>query len=1157
MPRPPKAHAAPGVPVKRRSTYYTSERVTAARHNVATYDWAATLRDEAVAGADTALQISDEQAWHQIPAQSIPRSITATLDRTIGSPITGDEIYDFGIYPWLAEPYTKPWKLTDPSSDYVFPTNDFAAFYASGLNSAGEFDRSLADESLLVNELYPDRGPTWGVDDGYGWIDENGIKWAFVAYYAHWFTWYKDTAVVHQAVNFLRDAFVYTGNLNYARRGLIMLDRVADLYPELSTSEYPMADGYFNADGHTNLGKAVGCEWEPYLVRDLTLAYDAFLPAIIDADHAGVLPVLASLAEQYPDLAPKDTIESVRANIEQNLLREIVPAVKEARIRSNFPLHQAAVAAAAVVLDHPAESNEWLDFLYASGGFQYNPYRVDGGDVYNRLVGLVDRDGFLDESSPAYNVMGLGNFDVLADLLQGYDSHPAESLYEHPKLRKMFEQRYSLAMLNAYQPHIGDSQFTGNPSLEFSNTAQALTKAFELYGKKEYAQTAVIQNGGTVDGLYSNVFATDVEGTQQRVQEILDSEGTLHLPAINLTGYGIAALRAGVGDRMRAAWMYYGRSLKHGHKDSLNLGYFGHGINFTPDLGHAAFGGKDRRRQEFTINTVAHNTVVVNAGPQVRKWDATPLGFAVTDRVHFAEVSSPNAYPDDVSVYRRAIATVAIDEDDAYLVDVFRVVGGTQHHYSFHGAEGTVSGVDLNLVPQDGGTYAGADVEVPDGSLAADPDASGFAWLINVERDEAPPRQFGLDWDIVDTWDVHPDPDPDLHMRLTMLTEVDDIALADGIPAQNRPGNPETLRYLIAARRSDGEYRYIEEDDPAVSFTGTWVRYTGSQPHGGAHRLSHPNTPDASVTVTWTGGRAQLLGSSGHSGQVHGLARAVLDGEDLGIVSFSRPSQVYQHVMFDTGEIPDGDHTLTLTATGEKGEHARPQDVGIRISFDALVIPPPELRSQFVSVIEPYLANPKIAAVERVAVRPMGGALAEHEAAAVKVTLASGRTDYVVSCTRPDVPLRVDNTIMCTGRFAVVSYDGAPTGRPSYTMLHDGDRVTPSVGGRVTAPAGTGTIVDFTRTMEIENSITVRFAGASPDLGDITGQYVYVENDGVRNATYLIHDATPLSDTDVRLDIGDATLIRSYVDEDDFEAGYVYDIAEGAAFRIPTTVERG
>jgi hypothetical protein len=37
------------------------------------------------------------------------------------------------------------------------------------------------------------------------------------------------------------------------------------------------------------------------------------------------------------------------------------------------------------------------------------------------------------------------------------------------------------------------------------------------------------------------------------------------------------------------------------------------------------------------------------------------------------------------------------------------------------------------------------------------------------------------------------------------------------------------------------------------------------------------------------------------------------------------------------------------------------------------------------------------------------------------------------------------------------------------------------------------------------------------------------------------------------LDIGDITVIRSYRDDDDFDAGYVYDVAVGAKASIPLT----
>src|SRR5690606_35987091 len=108
-----------------------------------------------------------------------------------------------------------------------------------------------------------------------------------------------------------------------------------------------------------------------------------------------------------------------------------------------------------------------------------------------------------------------------------------------------------------------------------------------------------------------------------------------------------------------------------------------------------------------------------------------------------------------------------------------------------------------------GGTYAGptvgynepfdADYSLPHNRYRG----SGFHYLTDVERDEAPPGAFAVEWNVRDTWGVLPAPQ-DIRLRLTMLTDTDEVALADGHPSNNRPGNPERLRYLIARRRVNG-----------------------------------------------------------------------------------------------------------------------------------------------------------------------------------------------------------------------------------------------------------------------------------------------------------------------------------------------------------------
>lgn len=111
--------------------------------------------------------------------------------------------------------------IFDPSSGMTFPTNDFGAYYEreSALDEQAIFRPELADRSLHVNELYPEKGPYWGVDDGFGWVDEHGSRYTFVAYYVHWFLWHENnTGMIQDLIDSFRDAYLLTGDI---RRQLI------------------------------------------------------------------------------------------------------------------------------------------------------------------------------------------------------------------------------------------------------------------------------------------------------------------------------------------------------------------------------------------------------------------------------------------------------------------------------------------------------------------------------------------------------------------------------------------------------------------------------------------------------------------------------------------------------------------------------------------------------------------------------------------------------------------------------------------------------------------------------------------------------------------------------------------------------------------------
>lgn len=787
---------------KRRSTYYPPQKVAAARENIQKYGWARQMRDEAAARADLYLGKGLDFLWRSVPSYTLPRSYG--VNQALGSPVTGHAIDSYGNYPYQADPLNDPWKIVDPSCGLRFPTNDFEAYYNSGLDEHGIFRKERADRTLLVNTLYPEKGPTWGVDDGFGWVDEHGNCYTFIAYYVHWFLWYR-TGLIDQALQACRDAYLYTGEVSYARAGIALLDRVADMYPQLDISVFDQGI-FLNSHGLTMLGKTIGSIWETELVKTFLSAYDAFYPAMDDPE---TVRFLSGGAAQYGHANPKTSGDAIRRNVEEGIVEQIYPAVKAAKIRGNDGMHQSALALAAVVYDTMPDTEEWLDFVFQSGTASQEG--VTGGNILAALVDEINRDGSGTEVAVLYNMLWLNGHRMTADILRHYDRYPHVKMYEHPKFKKMFTAFFPLIMLNRYTANMGDQGPTGMPGI-FLKIDDAI-RAFDEWGDPIFAQWSYFLNGNQADGIRQDIFTPDPEGIADRIRKVIAEHGPLQRSSVNLSGYGFAALRDGQGEAQRDVWMYYGRNRGHGHADNLNLGIYAFGLDLAPDLGYPEFAdARDMHRAQWVINTISHNTVVVDRRKQEEQWVAQPMHYDDSDGVKLIDAQAPQVYP-HTELYRRTTAMIKVDDDNSYVVDFFRVRGGDEHLFSFHSAEGTVTTEGLRLVPQqdDSGSYIGsyAGADIPFGQRADDVEGfgyqgSGFHWLKHVDRDPRPAPRFSVDWAVKDTWNVYgagahaPTP---ARLRLTMLGEADEAALADGVPPRNKPGNPDRLRYLLVSRR--------------------------------------------------------------------------------------------------------------------------------------------------------------------------------------------------------------------------------------------------------------------------------------------------------------------------------------------------------------------
>lgn len=774
---------------KSQSTIFTAERVMNARNNVANYSWAQAERSAILDYAAAWRNLSDEQLWRIPIEQTVPRSIY--VHATAGCPIHGSVLHErYGVYGWRVDPIRRPWKVQCPIGGEYWPTNDFGAFYASGKDAQNIFRFDRANRSLLYST---DSSRPYGVDDGTGYVASDGTRFNFIAYYVHWGIWQNLGRSWSQALENLSQAYVLTGDPVYAHKTAILLSRIADVLPSMDTS-YWSSRGYVQGDGFSGMGLVLGSIWDAALASAIARAYDAIFPAL--REDGALYAFLGSNAARY-GLTPVDTPERLQTHIEQNALVVLMRAIQQRRIRANEGIHQKAYAEAAIALDDPAATPRWLMWLFEPGTVYEG-----GGHLPSVLVDWIDRDGASNEASPGYNAIWLDAIQPLADLLEDSPYANGVSLKRYTNFRNFLSFPFWLQVHPDYYPHIGDENTTGSPGRAPATDPNRYAAAFHRYGYPELAQMAFALNGNSVNGLHGSLYDPGAATTAQSISAAVEKFGTIRQGALVLSGYGLATLTAMAGGKPATVWLYSGRQNKHGHWDRLNLGLFAYGLDLMPDLGYPDFPTVDSPHYwGWQNNTVSHNTVVVDARRQQTVPTGRTMAFFPGTFVQAVEVDGNGVYS-QASVYHRTVLGVQT-RLGFYLVDVFRVRGGSDHLYSFHSGPGNVTTKGLNLATQSGGTYAGANVaygQFYDGQCCSIYQGSGFQFLDRVSKDVAPAGAFEAEWAVADHWDVLSGAQDTRLKVWSVGDKSSSVAFADGHPPANKPGNPALLRYMLERR---------------------------------------------------------------------------------------------------------------------------------------------------------------------------------------------------------------------------------------------------------------------------------------------------------------------------------------------------------------------
>ncbi len=667
--------------LKQNSALYPPHVVERVRANVAEGQWAADIRKRIVTAAEPWHAMDDEALWKLMFGATLPRAWMVWSDGH--SPITGDPV---PMYNWKMDAMGHPWKVQDPSSGEWFPKNDFKAYYDSGLDKHGVFDESLADRSLLFNSAHPNPNDTlhlFGVDDGHGYVNDKGERWRFIAAYLIYGQWKQ---AVLGGIGKLSAAYVVTGDTTYAHQAGVMLDRVADLYPTFDFKpqgimyEGPGTAGYVST-WHD------ACEE----TRELALAYDMVFPAL--QENTALVEFLAAQANQCGLANPKATFAAIQGNIEDRILRDALAHPE--KIHSNYPRAEICQAVITKTLQEP-DAALWaiLDPMLKKAT------AVDGVTGEKGLANYT-----------AFTIQSLAQF--LAEFSKADPDFLPAILARQPRLHDTYRFHIDTLCLGRYYPLSGDTggyavpidRYVGMNFIQPGGGSWPLTPStyrllwdlYEATGDVAFAQTLYHANGDRLDGLPHDIFGGDSAAFQQRLGTVIEREGVeITLESVNKEAWHLAILRSGKGKNRRALWLDYDAGGPHGHQDGMNLGLFAHGIDMLPEMGYPAvqFGGWGAPKGLWYRMTAAHNTLVVDGKNQPNGAGETTLWIAEPP-LQAIRASAPAL--NGGHRYERTALLIDVDDEHFYVIDIFRVDGGTKHTKFVQSHFGALKVDGLNL----------------------------------------------------------------------------------------------------------------------------------------------------------------------------------------------------------------------------------------------------------------------------------------------------------------------------------------------------------------------------------------------------------------------------------------------------------------------------
>lgn len=779
---------------KTQSVFFSRAARARAAANAKTYPWAAEIRRDAVAAAERWLRMSDEELWQQMFGPRITRSHMVWSSGYCPACRRPVPMYDWKIDAWAS-----PWKTQCPHCNQQFPTNDFAAYYRSGLDEKRVFDPQRADRSLLFNAQHPNPSDPlhrFGVDDGEGYL-QDGHRWRFIGAYLLYGQW---TQRIETGFRNLARAYSITGDRRYAHKAAILLDRIADLWPSFD----------YASQGLVYERARYGGGVAGYVYYAINSAYQAmYLATAYDQIYDGIRGDRALVGFLRSKDPRKRDFAAVQRNIEDGIFRHIL--ANPHQIRTNYPGQERALALIRTVLEWPAN-------------------RASLRGTLDEIVrGAVLVDGLSGEKGLAgYSAIAPRELAEILEEYAGLDPGLIPYLLErHPKLRETYRFHFDTWINHEYYPHSGDSGAFAVRSpvyagLVFNGAVYSLLgRLAEATGDPLYRQLAWMGNGSKLDGLPHDIFAADPAGYAAAVKASVDRHGPWpQVASVNKEEWRLAILRHRTAPDA-AVWLDYDsvpecKLKSHYHYDAMNLGLFAKGLDLLPEFGYPAvqYGDWNTPQALWHKRTAAHNTVVVDGKDQSGGPAACTL-WSAGGPVQAVRASSPSQIKG--REYERTVVMVETGPEDYYVLDVFRVAGGSEHARHTHSSFSTPTVFGANLSPAESPYDAGT-------------------LMRNFRFDKAPAETWGVDWKITGPRDIH--------LRSTELTRGAAAGLAESWTVESATSTREYwIPTLVSLRKA-----------PDSTFVSVLEPYEGRPRIRAITRLDSADAADVQVEVELEGG---------------------------------------------------------------------------------------------------------------------------------------------------------------------------------------------------------------------------------------------------------------------------------------------------------------